>query len=79
MKKALALLCLLAISLPLCACGGGSLTAEQTATAEGAAPTKTEEIKETGPITYPDAFSVGFGRADISGPLPVTVWEGEVP
>ncbi|MBQ3075440.1 MAG: hypothetical protein IJC26_05170 [Clostridia bacterium] len=77
MKKALALLCLLAISLPLCACGGGSLTAEQTATAEGAAPTKTEEIKETGPITYPDAFSVGFGRADISGPLPVTVWEGE--
>ena len=76
MKKLIAFFCLLAICLPLCACSSSSLSPEQTVTGESAA-TKTEEVKETGPIVYPDTFSVGFGRADISGPLPVGIWEGE--
>ena len=75
MKKLIAILCLLAICLPLCACGGGSLTVEETKTEE--AETVTEEVKETGPIVYPDTFSVGYARADISGPLPVGIWEDE--
>ena len=40
MKRIIALLCLLAMVLPLCACGGGSLTLEETAT-----EVKTEEKK----------------------------------
>ena len=76
MKKLIAFFCLLAICLPLCACGTSSLSQAQTATAEKQ-PEKTEEAKETGPIVYPDTFSVGFGRVDISGPLPVGIWESE--
>ena len=76
MKKLVSLICLLALCLPLCACGTSSLSQEQTATAEKQ-PEKTEEAKETGPIVYPDSFSVGFGRVDISGPLPVGIWESE--
>ena len=79
MKKLIALICLLAICLPLCACGGGSLSIEETKTKEEAVTEakKTEEAKETGPIVYPEGFSVGFGRVDISGPLPVPIWEGQ--
>lgn len=77
MKKLIALLCLLSICLPLCACGSGSLVAEETKSTSNTAETKTEEVKETGPIVYPDTFSVGFGRVDISGPLPVAIWEDE--
>ena len=77
MKKLIALLCLLSICLPLCACGGGSLATPETKTKTETAETKTEEARETGPIVYPKGFSVGFGRADISGPLPVGIWEGE--
>lgn len=80
MKKAIALICLLAMILPLCACSGGNLSAitteEGTVTQEKkTAATKEEE--ENGEIVYPDGFSVGFGRVDISGPLPVDVWDGE--
>ncbi len=78
MKKIIALLCLLALCLPLCACASGGLDApavtEENKTNEA---TDTEEVKETGPIVYPEGFSAGFGRVDISGPLPVGVWEGK--
>jgi len=78
MKKIIAVLCLLAMILPLTACSTGSLSAGETKTAEETkTEAKTEEVKETGPIVYPDTFSVGFGRTDISGPLPVGIWEGE--
>lgn len=79
MKKLIALVCLLGICLPLCACGGGSLAA---ITNENENPTEenktlSDKAEEKGEITYPEGFSVGFGRVDISGPLPVDVWEGE--
>ncbi len=78
MKKLIALLCLLAICLPLCACGGGSLAVEETKTEEAKTEeAKTEETGETGEIVYPEGFSAGFGRVDISGPLPVGIWESE--
>ncbi len=76
MKKLFALALALLMLLPLASCGGGSLAINETNTKPETAEVKTEE-KETGPIVYPDAFSVGFGRADISGPLPVGIWEGE--
>ncbi len=76
MKKLIAFFCLLAICLPLCACSSSSLSPEQTVTGESAA-TKTEEVKEKGPIVYPEGFSVGYSRVDISGPLPVAIWEDE--
>ncbi len=72
MKKIIALICLLAMVLPLCACSS-SLATEETATAE----TKTEEVKtkeekENGPIVYPDTFAVGYSIIDISTvPLPM--------
>jgi len=78
MKKIVALLCLLAICLPLAACGGGSLTPADTASATETEEKKTAVTKEKNDeIVYPEGFSVGFGRVDISGPLPVDVWEGE--
>ena len=77
MKKIIALLCLLALCLPLCACGGGSLAVEEPETKTETAEAKTKEEKETGPIVYPEGFSAGFGRVDISGPLPVAIWEDD--
>lgn len=79
MKKLIALICLLGICLPLCACGGGSLAAM---TGENENPTEenktlSDKEEEKDEIVYPEGFSVGFGRADISGPLPVDVWEGQ--
>ena len=47
MKKLIAILCLLAICLPLCACGGGSLTVEETVTADPTAEEKKTEEKES--------------------------------
>ena len=78
MKKIIALLCLLAMILPLASCGGGNLTLEETKTEVKTEEQKTESAKEEkGEIVYPDTFSVGFGRADISGPLPVETYESE--
>lgn len=77
MKKLFALALALLMLLPLASCGGGSLVADETNTKPETAEAKTEEIKDTGPIVYPDTFSVGYARADISGPLPVGIWEGE--
>ncbi len=77
MKKIISLLCLLAICLPLCACGP-SLAIEETKTSTTENKTNTtKEDNKADPIVYPNGFSVGFGRVDISGPLPVAIWEGE--
>ena len=77
MKKIVALLCLLAMILPLCACSSG-LATEEPGTAEETktgAEKKTEEKKEKGEITYPEGFSVGYAIADISM-VPVPIYEG---
>ncbi len=78
MKKIVALLCLLAMILPLCACSSGLAPAE-TATAEEnktASQNKTEEKKEEkGEIVYPKGFSVGYSIADISM-TPLPIYEG---
>ncbi len=75
MKKLIALLCLLSLCLPLAACSSG-LTAEETK-AETKEEIKTEEPKkeETGEIVYPDSFAVGYARADITGTLPIPIFE----
>ena len=81
MKKLIALICLLAMILPLCACAAEiapvadseQTPAAQTKTEAQSTPAKQEETK----IEYPkDVFTIGFGREDISGPLPVEVYEG---
>ena len=77
MKRILALILTLVMLLPLCACASQSLEAKTEEAKTEEAETVTEEVKETGPIVYPDTFSVGYARADISGPLPVGIWEGE--
>ncbi len=78
MRRIIALFCLLALCLPLCACGGGSLSLEETKTEVKTEEEKTEASKtEQKEIVYPEGFSVGYARADISGPLPVDIWESE--
>ena len=75
MKKLIALLCLLSLCLPLAACSSG-LTAEETK-AETKEEIKTEETKkeEKGEIVYPDSFAVGYARIDITGALPIPIFE----
>ena len=72
LKKIIAIFCLLAMLLPLCACSSG-LAAEETRTAESTAEeTKPADEKKKGPITYPDTFAVGYSLIDISTvPLPM--------
>ncbi|MBE6712157.1 MAG: hypothetical protein E7580_01410 [Ruminococcaceae bacterium] len=82
MKKLMAFLCLLAICLPLAACADPSPESTENKPAE-----KPTEVKKTQAVEsvkdfnietdLPEGFAVGFGRVDISGPLPVDVWEGE--
>ncbi len=76
MKKLIALLCLLAMLLPLCACSKG-LTLPETEPEEvkkTAAQKNTEEWDED-PIVYPQGFSVGYSIADISM-TPLPIYEG---
>ena len=75
MKKLVAILCLLAICLPLAACGSSSLSDRLTATTEGQTA-KTEEAKETGPIVYPEGYSVGYSTIDITGKTPIAYFGG---
>jgi len=72
MKKIIAFVCLLAMILPLCACGSGTLSVEETKTAA----TVTEEVKETGPIVYPDSFAVGYSIGDITCTTPLDIFDG---
>ena len=77
MKKIVALICLLAMLLPLCACSTG-LATEETEPAENAtAEKKTEEKKDDKKeITYPDTFAVGYAIGDISGQCPLPIYDG---
>ena len=72
MKKLIALLCLLGVCLPLCACGAGTLAITETETA----PETASGEKETGPIEYPDAFAVGYSIGDITCTTPLTMYNG---
>ena len=72
MKKGIAFLLL--ISTLLCAlssCSSG-LAPEETKSTEEIA-TVEKKTEEKGEIVYPEGFSVGFGRTEISPPLPVTI------
>ena len=74
MKKIIALVCLLSMFLPLCACSS-SLATEETKTLPATAETKTEETKkEKGEIVYPDSFAVGFSRVDITPQTPIPIY-----
>ena len=77
MKKVIALICLLAMILPLCACST-SIATEQTETKAETGEAKTEETKkeEKKEITYPDAFAVGYAIGDISGQCPLPIYDG---
>ncbi|MBQ3075433.1 MAG: hypothetical protein IJC26_05135 [Clostridia bacterium] len=77
MKRILALVCLLALCLPLCACSSGLAPSETVATEENktVSQQKTEEKTKDDKITYPEGFSVGYAIADISM-VPVPIYEG---
>ena len=67
MKRIVALMMVLAMLLSLCACASSSLASEETKeTATGKETVTKEEQMETGPIVYPEGFSAGFGREDIT-------------
>ncbi len=66
MKKIVSLFLAILMLLSLCACSSSLATEEEKDTVE---ETKTEvkkEEEETGPIVYPEGFSAGFGRQDIT-------------
>ncbi len=77
MKRIFAILLALCTMLCLFASCASSLPQPETeavATGTGNAEEKTEEKKEEkGEIVYPEGFSAGFGRVDISPPVPVTI------
>ena len=74
MKRIIAVFCLIALCLPLISCSSG-LTAAETGeiTAETKNEVKTKE--EKGEIVYPDSFAVGYSRIDITGTLPIPIFE----
>ncbi len=74
MKKLIALLCLLSLLLPLAACSS-ELATEETKTETKEEIKKTETAEEKGEIVYPDSFAVGYARADITGTLPIPIFE----
>ncbi len=76
MKKLVALLSLLAICLPLCACDS-SLTVESTRTQTATAENKTESTKkEKKEIVYPEGFSVGYARTEITPKDELPIFNG---
>ena len=76
MKKIISLLCLLAMILPLAACSS-SLATEETKTAAEETETEIKAEEEKGEIVYPDAFAVGYAIIDISGNMPIPIFEDE--
>lgn len=70
MKKIFVLFMALVMVLPLCACASSSLVSEETKEAK----TETKEtVEEKGEIVFPEGFSAGFGRADITCEVPATI------
>ena len=74
MKKLIAFLCLISMLFPLCACSSGLSAGETLPTLTETEGKQTEEAKETGPITYPEGFSVGYARADVTT-VPLSIFE----
>ena len=66
MKRIVSLILLLSLLLSLSSCGGGKLSDPDGITEEEEKENAIVE-KETGEITYPDSFAVGYGTSDISG------------
>ena len=78
MKRIFIAILALLMLLPLCACGNGKLSVEETKTAEKTVETKAEknEKKEDGKIVYPEGFSVGYARVDITPREALPIYEG---
>lgn len=77
MKRFIALLLALSVLFPLCACSSGLATEEAKSQEASTEENKTEAVEETGPITYPEGFSVGYATVDISGTVfPMTYYGG---
>ena len=74
MKKIVAILCLLAMVLPLAACSSG-LATEDTNAETREEIKKTEEAEEKGEIVYPGSFAVGYAAGDITGTLPIPIFD----
>ena len=75
MKRFVVTLCLLALFLPLVSC------ASELAAEPAPAPVQTEakapetKPEEKGEIVYPTSFAVGYARIDITGALPIPIFE----
>lgn len=82
MKKLLSILLLFALLLSLVSCGGrlSEDTNLPTATEEKKTEkeTITEEALSTEPIVYPDTFSVGYARRDMTPEMPIPTYDGTV-
>ena len=65
MKRIFALTLAFLMLLPLCACASQSLNAD-IATEEKKTAEENKTEQETGPIVYPEGFSVGYSRIDIT-------------
>ncbi len=81
MKRILSLLCMIAVLLGSVSCSSG-LVAQQTTGTDATAKTNekvastTEEEPQTGPIVYPEGFSVGYARVDITPDKPFKIYNG---
>lgn len=76
MKKLIAILCLFAFCLPLLACSA-SLPQTEATEENKTAETKTEsEKKDDGKIVYPEGFSVGYARVDITPKDELPIYDG---
>ena len=70
MKRVLALLLALGMTLSLFSCSPS--LEEESGTAEESA-SSSQETADLGPIQYPDSFSAGFGKALVTPSLPVEI------
>ncbi len=74
MKKIISVLCLLSMMLSLISCSSGLSEVEtEEVTKETKTEIKTKE--EKGEIVYPDSFAIGYARTDITGALPIPIFE----
>ncbi len=81
MKRLVALILSLLMLLPLAACSSSlkePASAEETKTEEKKESEKKTEEKDQGPITYPEGFTVGFGREKMNPPTQVTLTMGGI-
>lgn len=84
MKRFFSVICLISILLTCVSCSS-SLQPEETKTEEikktetkeEADQTTQEEEAETGPIVYPEGFSVGYARVDITPDTPMKIYNGK--